>query len=54
VTLSGSPPCNTSTCSNGSTPNTYISVSAQHTYTPIVPFPGFSSATLIATALARQ
>ena len=48
-----SPPCNTSTCSNGSTPNTYIVVSAQATYTPVVPFPGFTSATLTATALAR-
>jgi Flp pilus assembly protein TadG len=48
-----SPPCNGSTCSNGSTPNTYIVVSAQATYTPIVPFPGFSGATLTATALAR-
>jgi Flp pilus assembly protein TadG len=47
------PPCNTSTCSNGSTPNTYIVVSAQATYTPVVPFLGFSSATLTATALAR-
>lgn len=49
-----SPPCNSSTCSNGSTPNTYIVVSAQATYTPVVPFPGFSGATLTATALARQ
>jgi Flp pilus assembly protein TadG len=48
-----SPPCNSSTCSNGSSPNTYIVVSAQATYTPVVPFPGFSSATLTATALAR-
>src|SRR5215471_18497945 len=48
-----SPPCNTSTCSNGSAPNTYIVVSAQATYTPVVPFPGFSGATLPATALAR-
>src|SRR5215469_8106465 len=47
-----SPPCS-STCSNGSTPNTYIVVSAQATYTPVVPFPGFSGATLTATALAR-
>jgi Flp pilus assembly protein TadG len=48
-----SPPCNTSTCASGSTPNTYIVVSAQATYTPVVPFPGFTSATLTATALAR-
>jgi Flp pilus assembly protein TadG len=48
-----SPPCNTSICANGSTPNTYILVSAQATYTPVVPFLGFSTGTLTATALAR-
>jgi Flp pilus assembly protein TadG len=36
VTLSGSPPCNTTTCSNGATASTYISVSAQASYTDLI------------------
>jgi Flp pilus assembly protein TadG len=49
VTLSGTPPC------TSAYPYTYISVSAQASYSPIVPFPGFNSTvTLTATAIARM
>jgi len=43
-----------STCSNGTTAGTYVTVSAQASYSTILPYPGMSSPlTLTATAIAR-
>jgi Flp pilus assembly protein TadG len=51
VTLSGAPPCLT-TCANGLTPGTYVSVSAQASYTPITPYSSYLNA--IPTTLTAQ
>ena len=54
VSLSGTPPC-TTTCSNGLTAGTYVQVSAQSTYQPILPYVSVLSnpTTLTGQALVR-
>lgn len=55
VTLSGSPPCTTA-CANGLTPGTYVTVSAQASYSPITPYSTYLNAlptTLTAQSVVR-
>jgi hypothetical protein len=54
VTLSGTPPCST-TCANGLTPGTYVTVNAQASYTPLLPYASVLSnpTTLTAQSIVR-
>jgi Flp pilus assembly protein TadG len=54
VTFSGTPPCLV-TCGNGLTPGTYVTINAQASYTPLVPYATLLSSptTLTSQALVR-
>ena len=55
VTLAGSPPC-TTTCANGLTPGTYVTVNAWASYSPITPYSSYLNAIptkLTATSTVR-
>lgn len=52
VTLSGTPPCLV-TCGNGLTPGTYVTVNAQATYTPIIPYATLLSSPTTLTSQAQ-
>jgi Flp pilus assembly protein TadG len=52
VTLSGTPPCLV-TCGNGLTPGTYVTVNAQASYTPLVPYATLLSSPTTLTSQAQ-